>query len=76
MCFGTTVEINGQKNSSFCTPPAVKRTFHGDQWVTLEIDVQGQSHQALCQWRRDPSVSKIRSIIQAHELGKTVYQGQ
>ena len=55
---GTTVEINGQKNSSFCTPPAVKRTFHGDQWVTLEIDVQGKDHQTLCQWRRDPSVRK------------------
>ena len=55
---GTTVEINGQKNSSFCTPPAVKRTFHGDQWVTLEIDVQGKDHQTLCQWRRDHSVRK------------------
>ncbi|MBA4055839.1 MAG: DUF1080 domain-containing protein [Marivirga sp.] len=37
---GTTVEINGKKNESFCTPPTVKRTFHGDQWVTLEIDVR------------------------------------
>ena len=24
-----------------CTPATVKKTFHGDQWVTLEIDVQG-----------------------------------
>lgn len=38
---GTTVEVGGVKNTSFCTAPAVKRTFHGDQWVTLEIDVQG-----------------------------------
>ena len=38
---GMYVEINGKRNSSYCTPPAVKRTFHGDQWVTLEIDVQG-----------------------------------
>lgn len=37
---GTTVEIDGKKNESFCTPPTVKRTFHGDQWVTLEIDVK------------------------------------
>jgi hypothetical protein len=35
---GTTVEIKGKVNESFCTPPDVKRTFHGDQWVTLEID--------------------------------------
>ena len=44
---GTTVEINGQKNTSFCTPATVKRTFHGDQWVTLEIDVQGKSSSTL-----------------------------
>ena len=37
---GTSVEIKGEKNKSFCTPPDVKRTFHGDQWVTLEIDVK------------------------------------
>ena len=37
---GTTVEIKGETNKSFCTPPDVKRTFHGDQWVTLEIDVK------------------------------------
>jgi hypothetical protein len=35
---GTTVEIKGKVNESFCTLPDVKRTFHGDQWVTLEID--------------------------------------
>ncbi len=36
---GTYVMINGTRNTSFCTPPTTKRTFHGDQWVTLEIDV-------------------------------------
>jgi hypothetical protein len=35
---GITVEIQGKKNESYCTPPTTKRTFHGDQWVTLEID--------------------------------------
>ncbi len=40
---GMFVEINGEKNSSYCTSPSVSRTFHGDQWVTLEIEVnQGQ----------------------------------
>ena len=34
------VELNGQKNTSYCTPPVIKRTFHGDQWVTMEIDVK------------------------------------
>ena len=37
---GMYVEINGKRNSSFCTPPIVKRTFHGDQWVTAEIEVR------------------------------------
>lgn len=37
---GTKVEINGLRNASFCTPASVKRTFHGDQWVTAEIEVR------------------------------------
>jgi hypothetical protein len=40
-CSGTYVSIDGKRNSSYCTPPAVKKTFHGDQWVTLEIEVRG-----------------------------------
>jgi hypothetical protein len=38
-CSGMYVRINGKRNSSYCTPPIVKKTFHGDQWVTAEIDV-------------------------------------
>jgi hypothetical protein len=37
---GTFVEISGKRNESFCTPAFVKRTFHGDQWVTAEIDIR------------------------------------
>ncbi len=37
---GTYVHINGNRNESFCTPATTKRTFHGDQWVTLEVDVK------------------------------------
>ena len=37
---GTLVEINGKTNESFCTPPFVKKTFHGDQWVTAEIEIR------------------------------------
>lgn len=37
---GTFVQIAGARNTSFCTPPAIKRTFHGNQWVTLEIEVK------------------------------------
>jgi hypothetical protein len=37
---GMFVEINGERNTSYCTLPTVQRTFHGDQWVTIEIDVK------------------------------------
>ena len=37
---GTYVTINGKRNELNCTPATVKKTFHGDQWVTLEIDVR------------------------------------
>lgn len=37
---GTFVEVNGKKNESYCTPATIKKTFHGDQWVTLELDVK------------------------------------
>ncbi len=37
---GMTVEIFGKKNESYCTMPQVKRTFHGDQWVTAEIEIR------------------------------------
>lgn len=37
---GTFMEIDGVKNTSFCTPAKVSKTYHGDQWVTIEIDVK------------------------------------
>ena len=37
---GMYVQIHGKRNESYCTLPTVKKTFHGDQWVTMEIDVQ------------------------------------
>lgn len=37
---GIFVEINGKRNAGYCTPPGVKRTLHGDQWVTAEIEVK------------------------------------
>lgn len=40
---GIYVTINGKRTTSYCTPATVKKTFHGDQWVTLEIDVQGDN---------------------------------
>jgi hypothetical protein len=50
---GIYVEINGKRNESYCTPATVKKTFHGDQWVTLEIDVKGD---------------KIKHIVNGEEI--------
>jgi hypothetical protein len=71
---GTTVEINGQKNSSLCTPPTVKRTFHGDQWVTLEIDVQGKT---IKHFVNGEEILRFENpkYNPAHELGKTFIKG-
>lgn len=37
---GTRVDVNGKQNESFCTVPFVKKTFHGDQWVTAEVEIR------------------------------------
>ncbi|MBC04512.1 MAG: hypothetical protein CMJ34_14605 [Phycisphaerae bacterium] len=37
---GTNVEMNGKVNTSHCTNSA-SPTFHGDQWVTAEVEVLG-----------------------------------
>ncbi len=37
---GMKVEIDGKRSDLFCNPAKVAKTFHGDQWVTIEIDVQ------------------------------------
>lgn len=71
---GTTVEINGKSNSSFCTPAAVKRTFHGDQWVTLEIDVQGNKIKHYVNGEEILAFENPKYNPQ-HELGKTFIKG-
>ncbi|MEO7766965.1 MAG: DUF1080 domain-containing protein [Ferruginibacter sp.] len=38
---GIYVEINGKRNSAYCTPPTLKKTFDGYEWVTAEIEVKG-----------------------------------
>lgn len=71
---GTTVEINGKKNESFCTPPTIKKTFHGDQWVTLEIDIQDGK---ITHFVNGEEILKFENprFNPAHELGKTFIVG-
>ena len=35
---GINIEMNGEKVTAYCTDPTIKHTFHGDQWVTAEIE--------------------------------------
>ena len=37
---GMFIEYNGEKNTTTCIPAAVPKTFHGNQWVTAEIDIR------------------------------------
>ena len=71
---GTIVEINGKPNASFCTPATVKRTFHGDQWVTLEIDVQGNTIKHFVNGEEILAFTNPK-FNPEHELGKTFIKG-
>ena len=37
---GMFIEYKGEKNTTTCIPAEIPKTFHGDQWVTAEIDVK------------------------------------
>lgn len=67
---GMLVEIDGQFNTSYCTPPTVKKTFHGDQWVTLEIDVKDG---VIKHFVDGEEILKYTNPVynQEHDLGKT-----
>jgi len=67
---GMLVEINGQANDSYCTPPSIKKTFHGDQWVRLEIDVKdGQIAHFV---NGEEILSYANPVYNpTHDLGKT-----
>ena len=71
---GTKVQINGELNSDFCTMPSISRTFHGDQWVTAEIEVKGDS---ISHWLNGEQVLAFSApqYDPNHDLGKTFIQG-
>jgi hypothetical protein len=67
---GMRVEIGGKKNTSFCTEPIVKRTFHGDEWVTAEIEVRNGRITHFVNGEQVLSFSNP-TFDSAHALGKT-----
>ncbi len=71
---GMSIEINGKKNESYCTLPFVSRTFHGDQWVTLEIDVHDNEIKHLVNGEEILRFKNPR-YDPKHEIGKTFIKG-
>ncbi len=67
---GTFVFINGVRNTSYCSPATVKRTFHGDQWVTLEIEVQGDKIRHFVNGEEILQINNPR-YNPDHAIGKT-----
>ena len=52
----------------------VKRTFHGDQWVTLEIEVRGNTIKHFVNGEEILQFENPRYNPE-HELGKTFIKG-
>ncbi|MEM6632778.1 MAG: DUF1080 domain-containing protein [Bacteroidota bacterium] len=71
---GTKVIFEGELNRDFCTMPSISRTFHGDQWVTAEIEVKDDS---ISHWLNGEKVLAFSSpqYDPDHDLGKTFIQG-
>jgi hypothetical protein len=67
---GIIVDIQGKPNDSYCTPATVKRTFHGDQWVTLEIEVRDN---VIKHFVNGEEILKFENprYNPEHELGRT-----
>lgn len=68
---GIIVDIQGKPNDSYCTPAAVKRTFHGDQWVMLEIEVRDNVIKHFVNGEEILQYSNPR-FNPAHEIAKTL----
>ena len=67
---GISVQIEGVQNASFCSPPQISRTFHGDQWVTMEIDVQNDVISHYANGEKILTYTNPRYDAD-HEVGKT-----
>ncbi len=69
---GIDVDINGAKNTSYCTPATVSRTFHGDQWVTAEIECKNGVFKHFVNGEEILEYTNAR-FNPEHELGKLFY---
>lgn len=68
---GTFIEIDGKKNETYCTAPVLKETFHGDQWVTMELEIKDGKVTHFVNSKEILSF-KNPSLNPEHEVAKTL----
>ncbi|MCB0839622.1 MAG: DUF1080 domain-containing protein [Bacteroidetes bacterium] len=71
---GTALDFQGAPSTEFCVQPEVKRTFHGDQWVTAEVEVKGDT---ITHWVNGEKILTFTNprYNPEHEYGKNFIQG-
>ncbi|HVG17162.1 MAG TPA: DUF1080 domain-containing protein [Chitinophagaceae bacterium] len=71
---GMFVQVGGKRNVSYCTPPTLKKTFAGDQWVVAEIEVRNG---VISHFANGEKVLEFKEprFDSSHALGKTFIKG-
>lgn len=70
---GIIIDIDGTKVEDYCTPAKVAHTFHGDQWVTLEVESKNGIFRHFVNGEEILSFSNAR-YNSDHEYGKIFYK--
>ncbi|HUQ96695.1 MAG TPA: DUF1080 domain-containing protein [Chitinophagaceae bacterium] len=71
---GIYVDIDGKRNTSYCTLPTVKRTFADEQWVLAEIEVRNDTIRHFVNGEKVLEFTNPR-FDAAHAIGKTFITG-
>lgn len=69
---GINIDMDGKKVEQYCTPPKVQHTFHGDQWVTAEVECKDGVFRHYVNGEEILSFNNAR-FNPDHELGKLFY---
>jgi len=70
---GINIKMDGIRIEEYCTPPKIKHTFHGDQWVTLEIESRNGIFKHFVNGEKILEFSDA-TYNPDHELGKAFYK--
>ncbi|MDA3892319.1 MAG: DUF1080 domain-containing protein [Salinivirgaceae bacterium] len=72
---GISVVIDGKKTEAYSTSPKVAHTFHGDQWVTAEIECKNGEFKHFVNGEEIMEYTNPQFKAN-HELGKLFYNQQ